>query len=258
MPNKYDTLDGIKSYAARGLEGLHELSAERRAAYSCRGEQLDWWVVAGYFVLDECGNTLVISDGRPTYETFNATVPEVFNRAYLKHHSRMDRSMTITSRPIQSPKDICPQCLDGWTLQTAWDCSWAAAKSLPGALYHEECARLLAISSETEWFKDLLDNSINYERMVAIPNRYSRTSPRPWFTVHTVCGPIQIGCRKNVISIQWDKAEHLRHVDGCVLFKDEGVTVSTYLVHAWGREKAIEYLKRLMPGVLDQIEIATS
>lgn len=79
-----------------------------------------------------------------------------------------------------------------------------------------------------------------------IPNGYC---PRwcckhlPWFVVTTKIGRIKIGRRKRVISIEWDKASG---IDGDVLFASENVTKGPQLVHAWGAEKAREYIAALM------------
>ena len=54
-------------------------------------------------------------------------------------------------------------------------------------------------------------------------------------------GDIKIGWRKRVISIDWSSTKrNLLH-----LFKDEDVTKEPYLVHAWGTDKAVDYLKRI-------------
>ena len=47
-------------------------------------------------------------------------------------------------------------------------------------------------------------------------------------------------------SISWDHAEGLNGIDGNVLFEDEGVTKDKTMVHAWGKDKAVEYLQKLM------------
>ena len=61
----------------------------------------------------------------------------------------------------------------------------------------------------------------------------------PWWLVLTEIGPVQIGWRKSVISIAWDATK----VRGLVT--NDEVTQGDDHVHAWGNEKALEYLTAL-------------
>lgn len=61
----------------------------------------------------------------------------------------------------------------------------------------------------------------------------------PWWLVMTPAGPITIGWRKRVISIDWEDTG-LR----LVVTKDE-VTKGDTHVHAWSYVKALEYLTAL-------------
>lgn len=65
----------------------------------------------------------------------------------------------------------------------------------------------------------------------------------PWIMVTTPKGRIKLGWRKRVINIDWSESDI--NLDGNEIFKDEKVTTSDRSVHAWGYEKAIEYLKKL-------------
>lgn len=64
-----------------------------------------------------------------------------------------------------------------------------------------------------------------------------RTSP--WWLVWTETGPVEIGWRKNVISINWSQTNMRRVVT------EDDVTKSATDVHAWGASKALEYLTAL-------------
>ncbi len=98
--------------------------------------------------------------------------------------------------------------------------------------------------------------------MAEIANGYCSKScclHRPWLEVVTRLGVITVGWRKRVLNIDWAES-HLR-VDGTVLFKDEGVTVGPFFVHAWTYEKVAEYLKALAasyvePAALTAEEVA--
>lgn len=88
----------------------------------------------------------------------------------------------------------------------------------------------------------LFDNRAIY--VEEIPNGYcpcaicNQTSP--WFIVTTAKGKIKIGWRKRVINIDWK--DSLIKEDAKVLFPDEDVTRWETGIHAWGYEKAKEYL----------------
>lgn len=79
-----------------------------------------------------------------------------------------------------------------------------------------------------------------------LPNGYCNQwccRHRPWFLVTTAKGRITIGWRKRVIQINWDEtvgpsAEQL--------FPNEDVTKLDRGIHAWGIDKAREYIERLL------------
>ena len=82
--------------------------------------------------------------------------------------------------------------------------------------------------------------------MKPIDNRYCGPAccPHlPWFVVTTFFGNVTIGWRKRVIEIRWD--DSLVPESAQDLFPNEDVTKDGKLIHAWGYEKATEYLKRL-------------
>jgi hypothetical protein len=79
-----------------------------------------------------------------------------------------------------------------------------------------------------------------------IPNGYCSRwccSQKPWYRVTTNKGVITLGWRKRVIEIAWQpcvagKAESL--------FPGEDVTKIDWMIHAYGYEKAQEYINRLL------------
>ena len=114
---------------------------------------------------------------------------------------------------------------------------------------HSKCNREDLKSSEEKQFREVFaDAGFKVSEVEAIPNRYcSCDQCAPWFVVKTEFGPVTIGWRKRVINIDWDELirddVHGEQVLG--LFKDEDVTKGTGGIHAWGWDKAKEYLSRV-------------
>lgn len=80
-----------------------------------------------------------------------------------------------------------------------------------------------------------------------IPNGYcSRYCCKhlPWFVVTTHAGRIKIGWRKSVINIDW--SDSIIRDAARNLFPNEDVTKSEKYIHAWGYEKAAEYIMVLL------------
>ena len=80
----------------------------------------------------------------------------------------------------------------------------------------------------------------------ALPNGYC-SEPcclnKPWARVTSAIGPVIIGGRKRVIAIEWK--DTIVKASGEALFPAEDVTRWETGIHAYGRAKAAEYIKRL-------------
>jgi hypothetical protein len=80
-----------------------------------------------------------------------------------------------------------------------------------------------------------------------IPNGYCDRAcceHLPWFQVTTRIGVITLGWRKRVINIDWIASTVTAKADE--LFPDEDVTKFERTIHAWGYEKAREYIGVLL------------
>lgn len=77
-----------------------------------------------------------------------------------------------------------------------------------------------------------------------IPNEYDNDPLRPWFLITTPKGPIKIGWRNRVIEINWN--ESVIEYPAAALFPDEDVTKMGKIIHAWGYDKAYEYLNHIL------------
>jgi hypothetical protein len=68
-----------------------------------------------------------------------------------------------------------------------------------------------------------------------------------WFIVTTKLGRIKIGWRKRVINIDWSETQGTKTSEE--LFPSENVTKETRLIHAYGGDKARDYVVAILTGV---------
>lgn len=76
-----------------------------------------------------------------------------------------------------------------------------------------------------------------------VPNGYSSRFISPWFLVTTEIGHILIGWRKRVINIDWSETVIKKSAND--IFPDETVIKGDNYIHAWGYDKAQEYINKL-------------
>lgn len=112
--------------------------------------------------------------------------------------------------------------------------------------YHRTCNRLNLAFKEEKRFREIFKAAgFSFACLHHIPNKYcSYDKCAPWFRVETEVGTITIGWRKRVISINWSEAFH-NNKDIIHLFEKEDVTKGHHSIHAWGWDKATEYLSKL-------------
>lgn len=80
-----------------------------------------------------------------------------------------------------------------------------------------------------------------------IPNGYFdswHTKHLPWFVVTTIKGRIKIGWRKRVINIDWEDSTIKTKAKD--LFPNEDTTKEDRYIHAWGYDKAAEYINTIL------------
>lgn len=85
---------------------------------------------------------------------------------------------------------------------------------------------------------------ISYE---IIPNEYCGKAcciDRLWLMVNTKKGKVKIGWRKRVINIDFAGLSLIANANE--IFPNEDVTKFNYTIHAWGYDKAKEYLEKLL------------
>ena len=113
--------------------------------------------------------------------------------------------------------------------------------------FHQECNRINLSQGKERKFKDLFEKAGFKEiQMAAIENEYCSCEVcAPWFIATTEFGNIKIGWRKQVINIDWSALTLSPHKDILSLFEGEDVTKGQDGIHAWGYEKAQEYLDKI-------------
>ena len=116
--------------------------------------------------------------------------------------------------------------------------------------YHGECSGKIKAEKSRKEFQEIFKKA-GYDKieLEGMPNQYCPCEHcEPWQTVTTSIGDFVIGWRKRVISIEWAGRKYSE------LFVDEDVTKWDTGIHAWGAEKAVEYLKKIL---LKQLHVFT-
>ena len=109
--------------------------------------------------------------------------------------------------------------------------------------WHKRCwSKHKTDKSKEEFEKVFADAGFKGIFMTPIPNEYypGHEYYGPWWLVQTKWGDVKIGWRKRVINIDWSAIEK-----SVTDFPTEDVTKGPTFIHAWGYEKAIEYLTKL-------------
>lgn len=115
-----------------------------------------------------------------------------------------------------------------------------------------------AVTEQFHFFLDLFSEAGFVGYLTAIENQYwpeaYEASQRPWYEHHSGLGVVTIGWRKKVISISWDpkvtrQERPFGYVNKVVIETDDNVThdyqSNRAVIHAWSRDKCLEYLQKL-------------
>jgi hypothetical protein len=274
---KYDTTEGIAEYLT-DLAGLHQLFSDRRKAGYDRKERLSNFIILGQWATDSCGNS-----GRATIGAYSSRdaswiagdLPPVVLMSDLHLFKSVNITTTFEGCPPY-PHSICPECNTGWTIETSHDFVRLQSRQphdSADGFEHSYCHKLSAEREVTKEFQGYLEKAgLGRALLTMIPNEYWKEDAEPWCLARMPFGTLKIGWRKRVLSIDWsdvyaDRAariekrlelderywarQSLREAfDGKTLFPNEDVTRWETGVHAWGAEKAVEYLTVLREKVL--------
>lgn len=124
--------------------------------------------------------------------------------------------------------------------------------------YHHACNRKKINEDQLVQYERILEKAGFKDldvKLLTTPNQYCPNGPDccpSWYNVNTIYGTgILIGWRKRVINIDWSQWGY----DFSYLFTNENVTKGKDGIHAWGEEKAIEYLAKIAAEVKNSKEI---
>lgn len=246
----FDTIRGIEK-SLLSLFDLNEMLKNRRIFLKAHdGERLNEFMLFGCFRLGQFGQIMSIkkTEKGKLISTGDVEDYEFFRRNNYK-------GFTLTSNGYDIPEDnsVCPCC--GKTL-TIDDIKNNPCVCINGKFYHDSCWRNYRRLIEIDKFTQMMD--VVYKKtdyhFDLLPNGYCHgycCSHIPWFLFHTVDGDIIMGWRKHVISIEWQ--ENYKPFDLEEIFSGKNVTKwqedGKRGIHAWGNDKAYEYLKKVRDAV---------
>lgn len=109
---------------------------------------------------------------------------------------------------------------------------------------HKSCNKKRLKTENREYFKDIFKGAgIEILELHSIVNEYSGCIHRePWLNILTDKGTIKIGWRKRVTNIDFSEMDNDINVSK---FIDDDVTKGKDYIHAWTKEKCVEYLKTI-------------
>ncbi len=237
--DSFDTLEGIKEYLKDGLIGFNRLLDDRSnaAKNNERGERrrLKTFWLLGRWQVDTFGQCHLIQGELPK------DIPDVVEIIW----TYLPEGTSLTTSIVYPPKTdaVCAVCGVGWTLEEAHTARWydEDKKYRHKACWHQE------IETKTlAQFKDAFNKADPERRytFIPIPNEYCTCDVcASWYEVRVAgCkGFIKVGWRKRVINLDWSAN------GASVTISDDDVTKGPSLIHAWGYDKLIEYLKVLLP-----------
>lgn len=116
--------------------------------------------------------------------------------------------------------------------------------------FHLGCLAKRKADNEFRHFADAFaDAGFKSFELMEVPNEYCSdlTCCPPWYKVDTEVGEFKIGWRKRVINIVWPEK-----LNALPLFEDQDVTKWATGIHAWGVDKAVEYLKAIREFALEE------
>lgn len=247
----FDTVRGIEK-SLLSLSDLNEMLQNRRIFLEVHeSESLNEYMLFGCFWLDEFGQIMSVEK---TAKGKLKTKGDVEDYETFRRHNSDGFTLTSNGYDIPTAGSACPCCGKTFTIE---DVKNNPCVYVDGKFYHDSCWRnyrkLTEVDKFTRRMMSFLYKDADYQ-FELLPNGYCRQdccSHIPWFLFHTIDGDIIMGWRKRVISIEWQ--ENYKPFDMNKLFGTEDVTKwedgGKRGIHAWGNDKAYEYLKKVLENV---------
>lgn len=259
--HEFDSVYGIRN-SLLSLTTFHEMLNNRKLWHlNNKEKKLNEFVIFGKYVLDCMGQILLIK-----YFEYEYTMPDVCTFDYFKDNVKT--FSTYSASAIPTANTVCPCCGKLFDISNLKNTAFGLVN---GKVAHEYCQKIYyhskSINDMTSHLMDLVYKDCPDFDLLS--NGYcSKDCCKhiPWFKFHTIDGDIIIGWRKRVISIEWQEnfkpfdmaifngenvtkwCENLGHIPKSI---NHGVLTTTGKrgIHAWSREKAIEYLKKVHNAV---------
>lgn len=245
----FDTVKGIEK-SLLSLSGLNEMLQNRSIFRMVHEkERLHEFMLFGCFWLDQFGQVMSVEKTMKGKLRMNGDVEdyEAFRRCNSEGFT-----LTTGGYVIPITGSVCPCCGKTFTID---DVKNNPCVYIDGKFYHDSCwsnyRKLTEVDKFTRRMVGLLYKDTDYQ-FELLPNGYwNDCSYIPWFLFHTIDGDIIMGWRKRVIFIEWQ--ENYKPFDMNELFGAENVTKwekgGKRGIHAWGEEKAYEYLEKVLKVV---------
>lgn len=244
--SSFDTIEGIEK-SLSNLSDLNEmLNNRRRFRKVHENEELNNFMIFGRFFLGNFGQ--ILSVARDEKLLYSYGIVENY-KDFCENNDRF--TLTTGGYAIPKADSVCPCCGRPFTIDGIK--RYEPCVYVEGKYYHYHChrkyRRLLEVDELTRQLMDIVYKKTDYSFKL-LRNGYCHNeccSHIPWILFHTPDGDIIVGWRKRVISIEWQ--ENYKPFDMNELFSAENVTKweegGKRGIHAWGNNKAFEYLEKV-------------
>ena len=257
-----NSLEGIKTRVG-DLDSLNQLLKDRCIYYKSQSEdkRLNKYILFGKYEIDNFAQIWELVD-EEQIDVPDVCTPIEFENAFRRAKNGKNCSRWTASSVIPKEGECCPWCTKRFTIE---DVKKGKFGIINGKTAHDSCRKEYEHEREINKIINQLMAYIYKEGLTyeILPNGYwgSDASHIPWFMCHTPDGDIKIGWRKRVISIEWQ--DNFKPFD-ISIFNSENVTkwvgdINIYNnivgnkmptsgkrgIHAWGRDKAYEYLEKV-------------
>lgn len=247
----YNSVEHL-NYFLEDLEDLnHIIRSRANRSTEDKSQRLNEFVVLGRIWLDQFGQAWTLKS-----PWIPANAPKVMTMAdFVARYGSVIGSHDFgwSGREIPHHTWKCSFCGRKWSIEDCTDLT-----TYENTPVHLGCYGS-AVESDNlknfiKCFVDAGFDCITYQKTVNTSGYAELTGC--WFKFKTEIGEIVIGWRKRVIQISWPaigigRGDELKtSIRADVLFEEESTTKEYNMIHAWGGDKATEYLKKLRIAVL--------